>query len=289
MSENFIEEMVAVIKSAEKIGSVSGKVLLRWKCNKNLIDTTGHCVTNTGAARNRGKGEADQGQYDHKTNQRIFGVCAAASLYRREMLDDIAINNEFFDEDFDTGLEDVDLDWRANLRGWKSFYAPRAVVFHEQGGVISYQAKRARLLHAKNSLLILIKNETLINLLLDLPSFLFIAIPETIKNLSVDPFLFESYIQVFKLLPKTLKKRHFIMKNKKISSLTFRRLFENSPENISIFIFNLTTLIIVIVLFFCLGGLNLLFLFLSLIIISAIIRNLLLLFERIKHEHLNSI
>ena len=42
------------------------------------------------------------------------------SEYRRTMLNDIAIDGELFDEDFFAFFEGVDVDWRAQHRGWKA-------------------------------------------------------------------------------------------------------------------------------------------------------------------------
>ena len=83
------------------------------------------------AATNRGENEPDHGQYD--TAGEVFGVCAAAALYRRAMLDDVRVDDEYFDSTFFAYYEDVDLDWRARLRGWKAHYVPTAVAEHERG------------------------------------------------------------------------------------------------------------------------------------------------------------
>lgn len=56
----------------------------------------------------------------------IFGPTGGAAAYRRAMLDDIG----HFDEDFFLYLEDVDLAWRARLRGWSSLHVPEALVTH---------------------------------------------------------------------------------------------------------------------------------------------------------------
>jgi GT2 family glycosyltransferase len=74
---------------------------------------------------NRGVWEQDTGQYNRE--EPVFGACAAAAAYRREMLDQIG----FLDEDFYFSCEDVDLAWRANLAGWRVVYVPRAVVYHK--------------------------------------------------------------------------------------------------------------------------------------------------------------
>jgi GT2 family glycosyltransferase len=56
----------------------------------------------------------------------ITGASGGAVLLRQEMLDDIGV----FADDFFNYLEDVDLAWRACLRGWHSVHAPAAVIRH---------------------------------------------------------------------------------------------------------------------------------------------------------------
>ena len=50
----------------------------------------------------------------------VFGASGGACLLRREMLDDIGL----FEESFFAYLEDADLAWRAQVRGWKTLLTP---------------------------------------------------------------------------------------------------------------------------------------------------------------------
>lgn len=58
--------------------------------------------------------------------QAIAGASGGAVLLRRAMIDDIG----FFADDFFNYLEDVDLAWRALLRGWHSVHLPTAHIRH---------------------------------------------------------------------------------------------------------------------------------------------------------------
>lgn len=58
--------------------------------------------------------------------QEIFSACAAAALYRRQVLVDVG----GFDEDYFCYVEDVDLGFRLRLAGHKAMYVPDAVVNH---------------------------------------------------------------------------------------------------------------------------------------------------------------
>jgi len=115
-----------------------------------------------------------------KSSLKIFGACGAAALYRRSMLVDIAVDGEFFDEDFFTFYEDADLAWRAQMRGWNGRYAPRAVATHVRGsGDTLHKVKTSMKkidgprLALRNRWLMTLKNDALRHLLLDFP-FIFV-------------------------------------------------------------------------------------------------------------------
>src|SRR5215212_6232220 len=100
-----------------------------------------------------GHGERDRGQFDEPSY--VFSACAAAALYRRAMLDGVGL----FDEDFVSYCEDGDLNFRAQLAGYRCLYVPDVVVYHmgsaSTGGKRSATATR---FGTRNSLSLLVKN-----------------------------------------------------------------------------------------------------------------------------------
>ena len=64
----------------------------------------------------------------------VFGVCGAACLLRRELFADLG----GYDESYFAFYEDVDLNVRARIAGWRFAYVPEAVVWHV--GNASWQA-----------------------------------------------------------------------------------------------------------------------------------------------------
>jgi GT2 family glycosyltransferase/ADP-heptose:LPS heptosyltransferase len=84
----------------------------------------------------------------------VFGACAGAALYRRAMLDDVGL----FDEDFFAYFEDLDLAWRALLRGWRCVLAPDAVVRHAHSGTLGEGSPVKRYLLARNKVWVIGKN-----------------------------------------------------------------------------------------------------------------------------------
>ena len=173
VEQNFLQEIVNSMNQDENVGIVSPK-LLRVE-DATIIDSTGLFINRFRRPYDRGQGEIDKGQYDNSFQ--IFGACGAAALYRRAMLVDIALHDEFFDEDFFAYYEDADLAWRAQLRGWNARYAPKAVATHVRGWGDTLH-KRNKLskdnvgprLALRNRWIMILKNDALRYFLLDFPS-----------------------------------------------------------------------------------------------------------------------
>jgi len=135
-----------------------------------VIDSTGHQAFGPRMFRNRGEGDHDDGRWD--TPDEVFGVCGACALYRREMLVDIAVGGEVYAEDLFAFFEDVDLDWRAQLRGWSSWYEPAAVGRHERGGAGPRRTDTVERLNFRNRLLVIAACDDLPSLVRASPSAL---------------------------------------------------------------------------------------------------------------------
>jgi GT2 family glycosyltransferase len=156
MQPGYIAELVEALEKHPKCGSAAGKLLQK----PGIIDTTGLFINRRRQQYLRGHGEADHGQYD--TPDEVFGVDGAAPLYRREMLEDIKIDEQYFDESFFAHKEDVDLAWRARLFGWGCWYDPKAIAFHERSfkpGRREIVSPAIKVHGVKNRYLLLIKNE----------------------------------------------------------------------------------------------------------------------------------
>lgn len=162
----FIERLLAVFQEVRQTGMAGGKLLrlnaagkLAIKGELPIIDSTGVYFTPAQRHFDRGSGEPDKGQYEKR--QLMFGITGAAVLYSREMIEDIRFGDEVFDEDFFAYREDADLAWRAQLRGWKAVYEPRAKALHRRSVLPSNRAAVAPLLNRhslKNRYLMRIKN-----------------------------------------------------------------------------------------------------------------------------------
>jgi cellulose synthase/poly-beta-1,6-N-acetylglucosamine synthase-like glycosyltransferase len=148
------------------------------------------------------------------------------------------LDTEIFDNDFFMYKEDVDLAWRMRLFGWKSFYLPESVAYHGRGtgaipreGILQTAKGRKSLskfqksLSYRNERLMRVKNEIGALVARDLPQivwkeFLFFALAVVSEN-----FLFRSFWEFLKLLPRALRKRRQIMRELKKRGVT-GRVFE---------------------------------------------------------------
>src|SRR5258708_736503 len=130
--KNFIQAMTDAGQMDPKVGTVCGKLLsIRASFDlpdKQLVDSTGIYFTPMLRHLDRGSQEVDNGHY--LNFEYVFGATAAAALYRRAMIEDIAITGEFFDPDFFVYREDADVAWRAQLMGWRCIYSPLARGYH---------------------------------------------------------------------------------------------------------------------------------------------------------------
>src|ERR1044071_9391213 len=129
---NFIQALVDAGQIHPKIGTVCGKLLAMTATfdipARPLVDSTGIYFNPMLRHLDRGSQEIDNGHY--LKHEYVFGATAAAALYRREMIEDISLDGEFYDSDFFVYREDADVAWRAQLMGWRCLYAPYARGYH---------------------------------------------------------------------------------------------------------------------------------------------------------------
>jgi len=123
----FTEELVRALDARPDAASASGKLI---RLDEKTLDSTGIIMLREQRHLDRGADEPDIGQFERPED--IFGPSGAAALYRRKALDDVAINGQYFDEDFFAYREDADLAWRCRLLGWNSIYVPTAVAQHRR-------------------------------------------------------------------------------------------------------------------------------------------------------------
>jgi GT2 family glycosyltransferase len=201
LEPDYLERALPEFESNPSVGLIAGKVL---RFDGSTMDSAGQLLTRARRIRDRGYGEKDTGRYEEPCD--VFSACGAVALYRREMVDAISEDGEFFDEAFFSFGEDMDVGWRARRAGWRTRYLSGARARHYRGGSqarstsllgrFSQMARRPHQARAhifKNRYLLILKNDTAGALLKDLPfvlgweavqwAWLLLASPGTLPHL----------------------------------------------------------------------------------------------------------
>ncbi len=158
LNSQFIENLARGLDSRPDAASASGKLM---RLDGETLDSTGIIMLRGQRHLDRGAGEPDTGEYE-KTED-IFGPSGAAALYRRKALDDVAIDGQYFDEDFFAYREDADLAWRCRLMGWTSIYVPSATAQHRRRVTPERRGELPKVINyhsVKNRFLLRINNMT---------------------------------------------------------------------------------------------------------------------------------
>jgi GT2 family glycosyltransferase len=226
----YAEALARVADADPRIGSVTGK-LLRETADGGppILDSTGHELYRNRWALNRGQDQRDRGQYDDP--QEVFGVCGAAALYRRAMLDDVRIGEHYFDPAFFAYLEDVDLDWRARLRGWKAYYVPSVVAVHERGHKGKRRMKSPAVLRhsLKNRYLMMLRNDRPADVARDLPAILGMEVLRFADFALSHPSALLGYLDLLPLIPRALAARRQIQSRRTAAAAELRAWLRPYP------------------------------------------------------------
>lgn len=195
------------------LGSLTGKLLRA--SDPRIADSCGITINRARRAFDIGSGRLSN---DWSEVKEVFGVSGAAALYNMEMVKDMTYKDEFFDEDFFAYKEDVDVSWRAQLLGWKSFFVPEAVAFHERGwkeGGRKSQSLFVRRLSYINRYKMIVKNDRLGYILRHLAPLSFYELLSLGYAVIREPQLLYAWLDLFRKLPELHRKRKWIMQKRR--------------------------------------------------------------------------
>jgi GT2 family glycosyltransferase len=137
-SPQWLQALACAAQAHSEVGAIACKILLADQ--RDRFHSAGDLYGVDGIGVNRGVWQRDEGQFDQEED--VFGACGGAAAYRRAAL--TAVGG--LDEAFFMYYEDVDVAWRLQIAGWRTVYAPRAVVFHQltsgSGTTASYYGGR---------------------------------------------------------------------------------------------------------------------------------------------------
>lgn len=224
LDPGYIRRLIQVMDRDDRIGSATGKLL--FKSDRSYIDSTGLVIYKTRRAFDRGATESSEA---YQQSGEVFGVSGAAAMYARRMIEDISINGEFFDEDFFAYKEDVDVAWRAQIMGWKAYFEPTALSYHERGwkeGGRSSKPLFVRRLSYINRYKMIWKNDQINNVIKNLIPILFYEILSFTYALVREPKLLGAWVSFFRKLPELSKKRRMIQSKRKVTNQDIYKWFK---------------------------------------------------------------
>lgn len=239
----YLEELVACAERHPDAGSIQPKVLRMP--DREILDSTGVLIYKDMSAISRGQGERDSGRYE--TEEEVFGASASAALYRRGALESVALGpNEFFDRDYFAYYEDVDLAWRLRLQGFRSYYAPRARVYHVHSATGKRHSPFKSFHIHRNQYYNMIKNlpaGALVRAFAFMPVRYVLLASSVVRKKGPSAKLSESggnmvsivlrsWRDIFRMLPRMLAKRKIIQSRRGASSRDVRRWFSLYKANL---------------------------------------------------------
>ena len=215
----WLENLLKALERNPGAGMAASKMLLYDR--PDIIDRAGDIYTTAGTALLNGRGESSK---NFNNLAWVFGACAGAAVYRKRMLDDIGL----FDEDFFLVYEDVDLSFRAQLRGYRCIYVPDAIVYHKAGGSIGddspisvyYSHRNLEWVYIHNMPGKLIKKTILNHVIYNIAAFLFFVA----RGRGAD--FIRAKWHALRGLKRALAKRNQIQKNRTVTDDYIWSLFE---------------------------------------------------------------
>lgn len=210
LEPGYVAAAVRALDADRRRSAIQGRL---WRTStdpagREILDTTGHLAFSARLFRNRGEGQVDAGQFS--SADEVFGVSGALALYRVAALDDVACAGEVFDADLFAFWEDVDLDWRLQLRGWQAWYEPQARAWHQRGGAGPRRTAAVERLNFANRFLVIAKNDDPAALARALPGVTTTSVLKAGELAITVPSAFLGSFTHARLLPAALRKRRLI-------------------------------------------------------------------------------
>jgi len=217
VEKNWLRELAFVFEN-EKTAAAQPKIKSLTEPNKfEYAGAAGGFIDKYGYPFCRGRMfeevEPDIGQYDDETE--IFWASGAALAVRRELF----IETGGFDEDYEFHMEEIDLCWRLQNRGWIIKYCPKSVVYHLGGGSLPMHSPRKVYYNFRNSLFTLWKNYSSSTLLLRFLPRLILDIVAAVRSLLTGNFgefeaIARAHIDFLRGFPRIHQKRKDELKSR---------------------------------------------------------------------------
>ena len=223
----FVSALSQKLQGDLQFGFATGKLLNARE--RTQLDGAGDALLLGGGAYRLGHQDPDAGQFGR--NQEVFAGCGAATLYRRSALEDVG----GLDGDFFAYLDDIDLAFRLQLRGWRGVYEPAAVAYHIGSATLGepMHPNIARWM-TRNQFLLLFKNYppgVALRLLPRIAVYQFLWFLMLTRSGKITAYL-KGLFDVLRLLPRFLSKRRHVQSQRKLTNPELMQQLRNSEAQI---------------------------------------------------------
>jgi len=233
VTRGWLSRLVEVMEEDRRIGVCQPKLLsLRYPGHFDyaggmggLIDLLGYPFA---IGRLFKKLEPDRGQYDGRYD--IFWASGTACMIRRSVLDEVGL----LDEEFFAHMEEIDLNWRMQLAGYRVVSTSESVVYHQSGWTLAHESFRKIYLNHRNNWVMLLKNYQAANLLWIVPWRLLLDVLTIGASLLMGQWkrawaVLRAFFYILTHLGPIVRKRLATQKLRRVSdSLLTRRMYRGS-------------------------------------------------------------
>jgi hypothetical protein len=219
---HWLEEIHKASRDFPVAGSFASKML--YFDERNRIDNCGFGLTAAGLTVDLGRDEQDRPTWAE--SRKVFGACGGAAAYRRNMLEDIG----FLDPDFFMTYEDVDLSFRAQLRGYQCAFVPGAIVYHRYRATMKKYPARQVFFSQRNIEWVYLKNMPFRLMLRSLPERLLYEIGGAAYffKLGAGTAFLKAKMDAVRKLPSALRKRQKIQNRRTLTNGQLRSVMQNN-------------------------------------------------------------
>lgn len=215
----WLQALVGGLDEADGFALVTSRIV--YMHDPQVIDSAGDGFLRAGGAFKRlhGMPSAQAGGQSE-----VFGVCGAACLMPKAVFEELG----GFDEDFFASHEDVDLSYRARLRGYRVRYAPDAIVRHQGSATLGRLSAQAVYYGQRNLEWVYLKNSPASILLRTVPGHFAYNVAAAVhfaRAGQVWPFV-RAKGAAFAGLPAVLRKRAAVQRTRRVDAAAIWRVLE---------------------------------------------------------------
>lgn len=226
---HWLEPMVALMEKDECLAACQPKILsLLHEGYFDYAGAAGGMIDFLGYPFCRGRIfstiEKDEGQYDQPA--KIFWASGACCLLRKSVLDEIGV----LDDAFFAHMEEIDLNWRMHLAGYRVLAVPESRVYHQAGSTLHAASPHKTYLNHRNGLFLLIKNYAALPLCFIFPLRLALDVIEALRLLALlrgrhAAMVVRAMIETLWRMPELLRKRRVSQSIRRVAAATLHRKF----------------------------------------------------------------